>query len=189
MARYTLIPGTMLAIVSGYGLQKICERLFPSKLGLAHGAIFGLLFLNLVAVLAMSELPNRYAERIASISPRLRYGERIREVGEYLCGHMGPDDALVVDNYNPESDIIASAAGLPVIPGKRAYLLSKKNTVSVDDYIRTEHPRFLVYAEGGKLRHLFPLSPGCNGTEELNGVKFHCTFASQNYRVYELDYQ
>lgn len=189
VARYTLIPGTMLAIVSGYGLQRICERLFPNKLGLAHSAIFGLLFLNLVAVLAISELPNRYAERFASISPVLRYGERIRAVGEYLRGQMGPDDALVVDNYNAESDIIASAAGLPVILGQRAYLLSKKNTVSVDDYIRTEHPRFLVYAEGGRLQHSFQLSPGCKGTEELNGVKFHCTFASQNYRVYELNYR
>jgi hypothetical protein len=189
VARYTLIPGTMLAIVSGYGLQRICEKLFPNRMGLAHSAIFGLLFLNLAAVLAMSELPNRYAEKFASISPRLRYQERIRVVGEYLRSHMGPDDALVVDDYNVESGTIANAAGLPIIPSKRAYLVSRKNSVSVDDYINTEHPRFLVYAERGTLQHSFQLPPGCMGTEEINGVKFHCAFAGPIYRVYELHYQ
>lgn len=189
VARYTLIPGTMLAIVSGYGLQRICEKLFRNRMGLAHSAILGLLFLNMAAVLAMSELPNRYAEKFASISPRLRYQERIRLVGDYLRGHMGPDDAVVVDDYNVESGIIASAAGLPIIPGKRAYLLSKKNTVSVDDYINTEHPRFLVYAERGTLQQSFQLPPGCMGTEEINGVRFHCTFAGPTYRVYEINYQ
>jgi len=188
-ARYTLILGTMLAIVSGYGLQRICEKFFPTRMGLAHSAIYGFLFLNLVVVLAMSELPNRYAEKFASISPRLRYGERVRAVGEYLRSNMRPDDALVVDDYNVEADVIASAARLPVIPGKRAYLLSKRNAENVDDYIRTERPRFLVYAEGGTLQHSFQLRPGCKGTEEVNGVKFHCTFASQVYRVYELNYQ
>jgi hypothetical protein len=158
-------------------------------MGLAHSAIFGLLFLNLVGVLAASELPNRYAEKFASISPRLRYGARVQAVGEYLRSHMGPDDALVVDDYNVESNIIAAAAGLPVIPGKRAYLLSNKNAVSVDDYMRSEHPRFLVYAEGGKLQHSFQLPPGCKGTEEVNGVEVRCIFVSQIYRVYELHYQ
>ena len=189
VARYTLIPGTMLAIVSGYGLEEICEKLFPNRIGLAHSAIFGLLFLNLVAVLAMSDLPNRYAEKFASISPRLRYQERIRLVGEYLRSHMRPDDAVVVDNYNAESDIIAIAAGLPIIPGKRAYLLSKKYTMSVDDYINAEHPRFLVYAERGTLQHSFQLPPGCMGIEEIHGVKFQCTYAGPTYRVYELNYQ
>lgn len=187
-ARYTLTLGTMLALVSGYGLQRIFEQFVPTKMILARTAVIGLLFLNLLAVLVASEFPNRYAEKFASVSPRLRYQERIQVVGNYLRSHLGPDDAIVIDDYNVESNLIADAAGLPIVPGRRAYLVSNRNSVTVRGYISAEHPRFLVYARGGTLQRSIDLPSECRGFERIDGVQFHCTFASQVYRVYELTY-
>jgi hypothetical protein len=187
-ARYTLTLGTMLALVSGHGLERILEQFASARMTLARTAVIGLLFLNLLAVLAASEFPNRYAEKFASVSPRLRYQERIQVIGNYLRSHLGPDDAIVIDDYNVESNLIADAAGLPIVPGKRAYLVSNKNSVSVRDYISAEHPRFLVYAKGGTLQRSIYLSPDCRGSERIDGVQFHCTFMSPVYRVYELTY-
>ena len=188
-ARYTLTLGTMLAIVSGYGLQKICERVFPNRGNVLHALLFVLLAGNLMAVFALSEVPNRYSEKIASVSPRLRYPQRIRLVGDYLRNHLRAGDSIIIDDYNVESNIIAEAAGLPVISGNRAYLVSKKNPVSVDEYIRAQHPRFLVYAAGGTLQHSFRLSPACDGTQETDGIELHCAFTSPIYRIYELSYR
>jgi len=188
LARYTLTLGTMLAIISGYGLQQICERFAPRKLKLAYAVTVGLLFLNPGAVLALSELPNRYADKFASVSPRLRYPTRIAGVGEYLREHMGPEDAVVIDDYNVESDIVAEAAGLPILLGRRAYLASAANKIGVREYISAEHPRFLVYSDQGTLRHWLVLPSDCNGESKIAAVQFHCRFANQIYRVYELSY-
>jgi dolichyl-phosphate-mannose-protein mannosyltransferase len=187
LARYTITVGTLLAVMSGYGLQKICEKAYPGRMALAHGLVIALLLVNSVVMLAASESLNRYAEKFASISPRLRYPSDIQAVGDYLRGRLGPNDAVVIDGNNFESGILADAAGLPLLPGKRAYLATNKNTVDVLDYIRGEHPKFLVSAEPGALQGSLPLPQGC-GELKTGGADLHCVFSHHVYRIYELSY-
>ena len=187
-ARYTITLGTLLAIISGYGLQRICEQAVPKRMSPAQGLVLGLLLLNLVGVLAASEFPNRYAEKIASVSPRLRYSTSVEGVGGYLRSHLGPDDAVVFDGYNFESGILADASGLPLLPGRRAYLGGNRNAGDVHDYIRNQHPKFLVYAEQGTLAHSLPLPEGCEESD-MDGVHFRCLFKRNMYRIYELSYR
>lgn len=188
LARYTLILGTMLAVISGYGLEQICARWFPRKVALAQTVAILLLFLNMAGVLVLSETHNRFADTFAPISPRLRHAGRVSSVATYLRAHMGPQDAVVVDNYNVESNIIVDAAGLPLLYGKRAYLESASNDIDVREYIRTEHPRFLVYSDQGTLRGTFALPRDCSQAADIDGIHFQCGFANQIYRVYELSY-
>jgi hypothetical protein len=68
------------------------------------------------------------------------------------------------------------------------YLADNKNAVPVRAFIATEHPRFLVYADQGKFHDSLILPPGCGGSTQIDGVRFHCTFAGQVYRVYDLSY-
>jgi hypothetical protein len=188
LARYTLTLGLMLAIVSGYGLQRISEKFFPEKTAWARAAVVCLMLVNALVLLAASELPNRFDDKFASVSPILRYQRRIASVGDYLRRVMAPDDSVVIDNYNVESNLIAEAAGLPVLPGDRAYLAANRNSVSVLQYINRVHPRYLVYSDLGTLRRTVDLPPGCSGTENIDGVEFRCTFAGGIYRVYQLGY-
>jgi hypothetical protein len=147
-----------------------------------------LLIVNLVAVLAMSEVPNRYADKFASVSPRLRYPSRVADVGHYLRTHLGPEDAVVIDDYNEESNILADAGGLPVIASSRVYLQSIKNTIDPLQYIEAERPRFLVYSDLGTLRSSVLLPKNCGQETAMGTVKFRCDFANGVYRVYELSY-
>ena len=187
-ARYTITLGTMLAVVAGYGAQKMFQKFSPVRTRLAIPSLVCLLALNLLALLLLSEVPNRYAESFASISPRLRYQHRVSEVAEYLRNHLAPNDAVVIDNYNVESNVVADAAGLPIVPGKRAFLASRKNDITVREYISRERPRYLVYSDQGTLRDWFDISPGCTGVQHIDGITLHCAFANNVYRIYVLSY-
>lgn len=186
-ARYTITLGTMLALISGYGLESALNKMSSSRAALARAVVVVLLFLNPLIVLAGSEVPNRYSEKLASVSPRLRYQKHIQVVGDYLRKHLHPNDAVVIDDYNVESNVIADAAGIPIPRDDRTYLMSKTNTISVNEYIKVEHPRFLVYANGGALQRVMPLNADSN-VIDVNGVKLQCVFRSERYRVYELSY-
>ncbi|HWW13941.1 MAG TPA: glycosyltransferase family 39 protein [Candidatus Dormibacteraeota bacterium] len=188
LARYSLILGAMLCVISGGGLEAACRKFFPRRIELARFAVIAFLILNLGAILALSELPNRYEDKFASVSPRLSYLPRIAGVAEYLRTQMGTHDAVVIDDYKVESNIVASAAGLSTDLGRRAYLASAQNEVNVREYIHREHPRFLVYSDQGTLRSSLNLPQACNQAN-LDGVEFRCTYANHIYRVYELSYR
>jgi hypothetical protein len=61
-------------------------------------------------------------------------------------------------------NILSEAAGLPVPPGRRADLVSKKNDVTVLQHVDPEQPRFLVYSDQGTLRQWLALRPELSGT-------------------------
>lgn len=188
VARYSLIPGAMLAVISGDGLQQICQRILPGRVKTARAAVIIFLSINLIAILALSELPIEVADKFASISPRLRTVRRIGEVGAYLRKNMREQDALVVDDFNHESDSIADAAGLPILPGSRAYLMGVKNDITVSEYINRERPRFLVYSDQGILRSTLTLPDDCGRSINVGDIEFQCDYSNPIYRVYELSY-
>jgi 4-amino-4-deoxy-L-arabinose transferase-like glycosyltransferase len=188
-SRYTLTLGTMFAVLSGYGIEKLCQKLAPLRVGMGRAIVFGCLFLNLWGVLALSESHLPVAETFAAISPRLRYSRRIASVGQFLRTHRNPQDAVAIDDYNVESNIVADAAGLPLLAGNLDYLASKKNELGIIEYIDKEHPRFLVYSDQGTLQKWIPLPGGCEETTRIGEIQFACEFSNQIYRVYELSYQ
>jgi 4-amino-4-deoxy-L-arabinose transferase-like glycosyltransferase len=189
LARYTLTLGSLLCVISGAGLEAACRKFFPSRIALARILVIACLLLNLGTILALSELPNSYADKFGSLSPRLRHLPRVAEVGEYLRTHMEPRDAVVIDDYKVESNLVADAAGLPILPGRRVYFASTQNNIDVWQYIHQEHPRFLVYSDQGTLRDSLTLPRDCSQTASVDGIEFRCGYASRFYRVYELTYR
>jgi len=187
-ARYTITIGTFLCVISGCGFERFIQKFRLHSLNLARVAVVGLLILNCGALLTLSMRSGSIADEIASVSPRLRYQPHLALVARYLRTHLGSGDDVVFDNYNVESNILAEAAGLPVPPGNRAYMASKKNKIPVADYIASAHPRFLVYSDRGTLRQSLSLPRTCSGTVEIGSTELHCMFADDVYRVYELTY-
>lgn len=188
MARYSLTLGTFLSIVAGVGLEAICDRVTFPKRRIVMASILAFLATNFLFVLLMSEVRNPLSDKFASLSPRLRYPTRVAQVGQYLRTHMSASDAVVIDNYNAESNVVADAAGFPAPPGDRAYLANAKNSVTVRDYVANQKPRFLVYSDRGTLFRLLTVPPGCSGTSTIDGITFRCVFSNEIYRVYELNY-
>jgi hypothetical protein len=154
-------------------------------LRLAYGLVIAFLVANLGIVFFLSERPNRFSEKVASVSPRLRYPSHILGVANYLRTNMGAEDAIVIDNYNEESNVIGQASALPLNPGKRAFLANNSYDETVDQYIARERPRFVVYSDQGTLRRWLNLPSGC-GNARIEGMDYQCTFANRIYRIYQL---
>ena len=187
MSRYTLTLGTTAAVLSGYGCMLLLSGCSERLKGAAFAAMIFALILNASAVLFLSARPNRFSAKMASLSPVLRYPAPVAGVGHFLRGRLGPQDAVVIDDYNVESNVIANASGLPLLPGKRVFLASKKNDISVNEYIQQERPRFLVYSDEGTLKSSIPLASGC-GTQGFQDITYECEFANATYKVYKLEY-
>ncbi len=185
MARYTMTLGAMSAVIAGFGCERLCAKFLPGRLRVAY--VLGITFLvaNLGMVFFLSEHANRFSSKVASVAPRLHYSPHILGVTNYLRTHMGASDAVVIDNYNEESLIVGEVAGLPLNPGKRAYLANTSYDETVDQYITRERPRFVVYSDQGTLRGRLKLPPEC-GNARIDGLDYQCTFANAIYRIYQL---
>lgn len=188
LARYTIALGTMFCIMSGAGLEWAIEKWTARHATLIRRGFIALAGLNCMLLACVSFYSNPLANELASVSPRLRYQGHIAEVATYLRSHLKPQDKVVFDDYNVESNILSDASGLPILPGERAYLASRKNEISVLEYIAREHPRFLVYSDRGTLRRSLDLHPACLDSQTVAGIVFHCAYNGQVYRVYELSY-
>jgi len=185
MARYTLTLGAMLAVIAGFGWESLRAKFMAGRLRLAYGLMIAFLVANLGMVFLLSERPNRFSSKMASVSPRLQYSPHILGVAHYLRTHMGAEDAVVIDNYNEESNVVGQASALPLDPGKRAFLANTSYDETVDQYITREKPRFVVYSDQGTLRHWLNLPSQC-GNARIEGMDYQCTFANPIYRVYQL---
>lgn len=187
MARYSFTLAAMLAVLAGLGFSQIADRFFPEKRRAFFLAVLVVLAINPAVVLLLSRHGGRYSQKFASVSPILRYSPAIEGVERFLRTKLTASDAVVIDDYNVESNVVAQAIGLPLLPGQRAYLANAKNSVTVQEYIAAEKPRFLVYADEGTLRNSLHLPASC-GTATIDGVAYRCQFANQTYRIYELSY-
>jgi 4-amino-4-deoxy-L-arabinose transferase-like glycosyltransferase len=188
-ARYTITLGAMLCVLSGFGFDRIVQWRTPAKSKLALAVIVVMLILNCALLVGISATSGGLANEVASVSPRLRYQPQVADVGSYLRQHLKSGDAVIFDDYNLSSNILAEASGLPVPTGRRAFLANKKNDLTVEGYLVSEHPRFLVYSDQGTLRQWFDLRPDCGRTQMIGGIEFRCAFVGQVYRVYELSYR
>lgn len=192
-ARYTLTLGTFLAIMAGHGLDRLGQRYFPGARRAFQVGVAAVLAMNLVAILALSERKGPYSEKFASISPRLRFPRYVVEVGDDLRRRLSSGDAVVIDNYNVESNIIAAAAGLPLLQGDRVFEASvekpKDLEVGLRGFFETKHPRYLVFSSQGTLRPYLALPSGCpSDAAKIEGISFRCLFANSIYTVYEVSY-
>jgi hypothetical protein len=188
LARYTITLGAMLCIMSGAGLEWTIQKWMVRHATVVRRGFVALAALNCLLLACASFYSNPLADEVASVSPRLRYPRHIAEVATFLRSHLKPEDRVVVDDYKVESNIVSDASGLPIVPSDRAYLVSRKNEISVSEYIATAHPRFLVYSDHGALRQSLDLQPGCVDSQKVAGIVFHCAYNGQVYRVYELSY-
>jgi hypothetical protein len=189
LARYTITLGTLLAIASGYGLDRIAQSLSQPRVRQFRAALGLMLVINLVAILTFSEMRNPFSDQFSAVSPRVRFRNHIEEVRRYLKPRLKPDDAVVIDDYNVESNIIAAAIGLPLVGPNRAFLASSQPVSDLPEYIDRRHPRYLIYSDRGVLRPYLTLPDKCPASFiSLRGMEFRCLFGNDVYRVYEVSY-
>jgi Dolichyl-phosphate-mannose-protein mannosyltransferase len=185
-ARYTLTLGTMAAVLSGIGLRQI----LPHK-----RLVLGVMSLNLVALLVLSFVDNPFINKVRSVSPVLRFVPYLHDTGKFLSAHLGPNDAVVIDNYNYEANQLAILAGMPLLEQERAFeipdatnrLKQSEKVSQLLPYLRYRHPKYLVYANRGELRAYLPFPAGCTHVF-VERIYFYCVFQNSQYRIFEIQY-
>jgi 4-amino-4-deoxy-L-arabinose transferase-like glycosyltransferase len=192
LARYTLTLGTFLAVASGYGLERMAKWLSPKAKNVFRLGVAATIIVNPAVLLAMSEIHNPLSDKFASVSPELRFPSQIRDVGLFLQERLRPKDAVVLDNYNQDSNILGAAAGLPLVPGKRVYVQFAQDCSGLLDYIKDVQPRYVIYADApsGTLKACMsvpgdPMQPTTIGS---GNIRMSCVFRNKVYRIYEVEY-
>jgi hypothetical protein len=192
VARYSISLGALLAIASGYGLERIGRRFYPQRMWSYRSAVIVALVLNLGTILALSEARWRFSDKFASISPRMRFTRHVEGVGAELRRRMGSEDAVVIDNYNVESNQVAGSAGLPLQTSDKVLDASAERLdLRADfwEFMETKRPKYVVYSDRGVLRPLLALAGGCPSIPVTNeGMEFQCRYANEIYTLYEVRY-
>lgn len=186
-ARYTLTLGAMVAALSGVGLY----RSFPRR-----GLLVGVMVANLCALFLLASVSNPFINKVRSLAPVLHFTTYVEETGKYLKSHLGPHDAVVIDEYNYEPNLIAAVAGLPLLESERAFLIPDRTIPEKQEqavagllpYLSSRRPSYLVYAKQGVLHQSLPLPADC-ADAQVEEMHFVCVFQNAQYHIYEIHYQ
>jgi hypothetical protein len=189
LARYTLMLGTLCAVLSGYGIVELRRSLFrPGRDGVLASILVFVLAANLGFVTCLSEYPGRFEDKFRSISPLMQFPVHIDEVGNFLRPQMQPTDRVLIDNYNDETNLLGIAIGLPLIPQDRAFFVSDRNATDPFPYLNSEQPRFAILSEHGTLGSHLAMTKDCSSLFVSGDLDFRCIYANDVYHVYEIHY-
>jgi hypothetical protein len=185
-ARYTLTLGALVAVLAGVGLY----HRFPHR-----KLLIGVMTANLVALTLLSTVNSPFINKARSVAPVLHFTPHLEETGKYLKAHLGQDGAVVLDDYNYETNQIAHVAGLPLLESERAFVIpdrtdlekQKRKFEELLPYMRSRRPSYLVYANRGELRQFLPFPPDCSA-KQVEEMSFACVFQNTEYQVYEVSY-
>jgi hypothetical protein len=183
-ARYTMTLGTLLSIMSGWGLLRFVQKYFSGNIKWLLPSLAGTLALNLVALLVLSETRNRLSDKFVEISPRLRERHYISDTARYLKSHLSTNDSVVIDDYNTDSILVAASAGLPTRSDQRILLATNSMASQALSFIQDNRSTYLVYAANGSLKNYVPLSGPCPNKRVIGIREFQCIYENKIYQIY-----
>lgn len=185
-ARYTLTLGTMAAVLAGVGLYNS----FPYR-----RIVVGVALITLTALFLLASINNRYVNKARSIAPVLHFTTYLEETGKFLKEHLKDNEAVVLDDYNYETNQIAAVAGMPLLGSERVFVIpdrtdpamQKQKFAELFPYLRTRRPTYFVYGLQGELRQFLSLPAECSSTQ-VQDMRFVCVFQNSQYQIYKIEY-
>jgi hypothetical protein len=185
-ARYTLTLGTMTAVLGGIGLYYSFR--YPKIL-------VGVMLANLALLVVLSTVSNPYINKARSVAPVFHFTTWLEDTGMFLKNNLGPNDAVVIDDYNYETGQIAYVAGLGLLQSERAFLIpdrvyperQQKKFSELMPFLRSRRPTYLVYANEGELRQFLTFPSDCS-SKQIEDMQFACVYQNTHYQIYKIDY-
>jgi hypothetical protein len=192
-ARYTLIYGWLWIPFAFQALQLLGRNWNSRRVrnGFLALALFFLFWQTGIAVTAEYG-PCTWGDKLGRLSPLLPFPCHLRELMAWMEPHAAPQDGVVVDNFNYEADDIARFA----VPGRKVFKLpfaSDNDSLlrrDIAEFVRSEHPRFVVYSAAGQLGRMWSLSdrPDLEVNVDGNELSLHRLWENADYRVYQVRY-
>ena len=185
-ARYTLTLGTMTAVLGGIGLYYSFR--YPKILA-------GVMLANLALLFLLGTVRSRYINKFRSVAPVYHFSTYLEDTGNFLKNNLGPNDAVVIDDYNYETGQIAYVAGLGLLQSERVFLIpdrvyperQQQKFAELLPYMRSRRPAYLVYANDGELRQFLTFPPDCT-SRQLEEIQFVCVYQTTHYQIYKIAY-
>jgi len=191
MARYTLMYSWLLipfAFIGLAGTQRWWPRISGQKVWVAV-VIFALAWQG--GVLAGSYWgPEVVGDKLSAVAPTLPPRHEIRRLARWLQAHATTSDTLIVDEFNYESVEILRSGGMPassvfVVPATGD---SRDVERQLTGFVKSRHPRLLVYCFKGRLSAMWAL-PNLPEIELTGfGMRLRELWRGSDYRVYEIEY-
>jgi 4-amino-4-deoxy-L-arabinose transferase-like glycosyltransferase len=188
LARYTLTLGTLCAVLAGYGLAELGQRLSAPRRAPALAVLTALLAANLAFIVVLSDYPSSAEDKFRSVSPLMQFPVHVEEIGKVLLPRMQPADRVLIDNYNNEPNMLGIAIGLPLLAKDRAFFASDQTGADPFPYLNSQHPRFAILSGQGLLGSNLNIPNSCARTWVIRGMEFRCIFANDFYTAYEIHY-
>lgn len=188
MARYILTAVVLFAVLGGLGLTAYRRRLSPNRSRAFNALVLTSMVLTQAGILTLSEMRTSVSEKMASISPRLRYQHYLTDVTRELRNRLEASDAIIIDEYKDEGNIVAHALGLPLMLSERALLVFPESGKEIPSFLERRHPKYMIYADLGMIKRTMRMPEGCSTGELASGVRFRCLYANQVYKLYVLQY-
>jgi hypothetical protein len=85
-----------------------------------------------------------------------------------------PSDAIIIDSYNREHIISPHALGLPLNTDGRVFSGWAADSQKLEDFIRAQHPRLLVYSGEGILGRPLHLPEKCSLDMRIGDLRIDC---------------
>ena len=188
LARYTLMLGTLCAVLAGYGLVAVGEWVFGTERDRALAVLTAVLVANLALIVGLSEYAGSFEDKFRSVSPLMQFPVHVEEVAKILLPRLKPADRVLIDNYNDEPNILGIAVGLPLLAKDRAFFASDRYGTDPFPYLTSQRPRFAILSAHGILGSHLELPKDCSDSWAIRGMIFQCIFENAVYRVYEIQY-
>jgi 4-amino-4-deoxy-L-arabinose transferase-like glycosyltransferase len=188
MARYTLTLGTFCAVLAGYGLVELGNRLRLRRQAVV-ALLSAVMAVNLALIVVISKCSSHFEDKFRQVSPLMLFSVHLEGVAQTLHQRMQPGDRLVIDNFNDEGNLLAAAIGLPLLIGNdRAFMADRQREADLFPFIDTYHPRFAILSGRGTIGSHLQLPSTCSESWILQGMDLRCLYENEIYRVYEITY-
>lgn len=99
-----------------------------------------------------------------------------------------PTDAIIIDSYNRERIISPHALGLPLNPDGRVFSGWAAGSQRLEDFIRAQHSRSLVYSGEGIPERLVHLPEKCSPDMRIGDLRMDCFQSNTIYHVYQIEF-
>jgi 4-amino-4-deoxy-L-arabinose transferase-like glycosyltransferase len=114
LARYTILPGTILCLYAGWGWFDLAARIRPfgRKNLKIHIALVSMLIWTLALCPNYRDSENPYLRKISSVSPVTQYPAFIKPVIDWLKTNLRPDQSIIFNSPAFASNAIIMYSGI-----------------------------------------------------------------------------
>ncbi len=113
LARYVILPGTILCILAGWGIHDIAARFSASgRSWVVAGTLLTALASAIILTARFIDNPDSRLRKLASVSPVSHYPGSITPVIQWLRSHIHPEDTILLSTRRYESNAIVLYSGI-----------------------------------------------------------------------------